>query len=150
MHSVTFHFIRNNEPDEILKVFKVGSNLYKCAFIPGNVKSSYSFKVTKSQLLDYVDTMLRAVVKDDVDPYEQVQVSTMIHPRILFHVSDMTSLQTVDRAWEMFISVINFPIVKNGLSSNQQTRSNAHSQRVPNSQEWRYFNNRINPEDSDS
>lgn len=98
---------------------------------------------------DYIPETIQMVAEDDVDPYDQIQVSTMIHPRILFHVSELSKADVRERLWGMIILSWNTTITKNGLSNNRSRNTNAHSQRVPNSQDWRYFN-RINPEDSDS
>jgi len=91
------------------------------------------------------------VAEDDVDPYDKVQVTTNIHPRILFHVSDIVDpdSESYDRMWDMLIFAWATPITKNELSSTQQTNNNANSERIPNSQTGRYFSG-PNPEDSDS
>lgn len=143
----TIHFLRTNEADEILKIFKVNSDSYKCTFFPGELRAHYSFRQDKRTVLDYIDTTLRAVVNDDVDPYEQVQISTMIHPRILFHVIDLEKAETYERLWDILTSAFSFPIVKNGLSGNQPTRTNAHSERVS---DFRRYYERSPEEDTDS
>jgi len=125
-----FHFIRDKEPDEILKIYKINSDLFRCVFYPGDLPYSYSFRVNRSFLMDYVRTTLGSVVNDDVDPYHQVQLTTMIHPRILFHVMDLTNDETYERLQEMFTESVNLPIVKNGLSSTERSRLNANTQRV--------------------
>jgi hypothetical protein len=147
MLNATFHFIRTNEPDEVLKIFKIDDDTFRCVFQPGDIRASYSFRLTRYVLLRYLTTTLQAVINDDVDPYEQVQLSTMIHPRILFHVIDLEKEETFDRLWLMLVNSLDYDIVKNGLSSNQRSRLNAHSQRVQTPQ--RYFSG-PNPEDTDS
>lgn len=75
---------------------------------------------------EYINETIQMVAEDDVDPYEQVQVSTMIHPRILFHVSDLTKAEVRERVWGMIVMSWNSSLVKNGLSNNRSRSSNAH------------------------
>lgn len=149
MLTTTIHFIKDGEPDEILKIFMRNSDSFKCIFQPADLRSTYTFHLNREMLTEYLLGTIRMVAQDDVDPYDQVQVSTMIHPRILFHVSELSKEEVSDRMWDMIIMSWNSTITKNGLSNTTRNRRNAHTQRVPNSQDWRYFNNRINPEDSD-
>lgn len=111
----------------------------------------YEFYLTKYALFEYIRSTLRMVAEDDIDPYEQVQVSTMIHPRILFHVSDITKPDTYERMLDMIEFGCNCMITKNGnrLSVNRSTSNNAHAERVSPAQTGRSFSS-PNPEDADS
>lgn len=148
---LTLHFIRNNERDEVLKVFRKRMNTFKCCFYPSDIPSCYEFYLTKYALFEYIRSTLRMVADDDIDPYEQVQVSTMIHPRILFHVSDINKPETYERMLDMIEFGCNCMITKNGnrLSVNRPTTNNAHAERVSSSQTGRNFSS-PNPEDADS
>jgi len=143
----TLHFIRNGERDEVLKIFRKNNDCFKCVFHPSDIKTTFSFHLTRELLVDYVTGTLEMVVRDDADPYENVQVSTMIHPRILFHVSDLEGEEVRSRMWDMLRMSWNQALVKNELSPNQHTTYNAHSERVQNFQ--RYFSG-TNTEDTDS
>lgn len=145
----TLHFIKDGDQDEILKIFRKNGDDFKCVFQPSDLRSAFSFHLNRRTLIDYVLDMIDMVAKDDVDPYEQIQVSTMIHPRILFHVSELSKEEVSERMWDMIKLSWSPAITKNGLSTNRLDRNNAHSQRVPSSQTGRYFS-RPNPEDSDS
>jgi hypothetical protein len=141
-----FHFIREREEDEVLKIYKLSPTLFRCDFYPSDIRAKYTFKVTRNILIDYISNTLRLVSNDDMDPYDMVQVSTMIHPRILFHVSDLSKTDTYDRLWSMILSSVDIHAMKNGLSANDVHRSNADTERVQNFQ--RYFHRSVE-EDSD-
>lgn len=143
----TIHFIQEREPDEILKVYKLANDMFKCDFYPSDVNYRYTFKLNRSFLLDYIGGTLEMVAHDDMDPYEQVQITTFIHPRILFHVADLSKPGTYQRMLRMLTMTMNTPILKNGLSTTRPSTTNAHSERVQNFQ--RYFERNIE-EDSDS
>lgn len=148
MLTTTLHFIKQGDADEILRIYKRNNDCFKCVFQPADINSTFTFVVDRKMLTDYLLGTIRAVSEDDVAPYEEVQVSTMVHPRILFHVSDLAREEVSDRLWDI-ITFSWIPITKNELSNTTQTRRNAHSERVPSSQTGRYFS-RPNPEDSDS
>jgi hypothetical protein len=122
----TLHFIKNDEPDEILRIYRKNYDSFKCVFQPGDIRSTFTFYLTREAMNEYINETIQMVAEDDVDPYEQVQVSTMIHPRILFHVSDLTKAEVRERVWGMIVMSWNSSLVKNGLSNNRSRSSNAH------------------------
>ena len=148
MLTTTLHFIKHGESDEILRIYKRNTDNFKCVFEPGDIRSTFTFVVNRKMLTDYLLATIRAVAEDDVAPYDEVQVTTMVHPRILFHVSELAKEEVSDRLWDI-ITFSWIPMVKNELSDTRPSTTNAHSQRVPNLQTGRYFS-RPNPEDSDS
>lgn len=46
------------------------------------------FLASFSGVLKYVEDILMSM-RADIDPFEQIQLSTAIHPTVMFHVSDM-------------------------------------------------------------
>ncbi len=46
------------------------------------------FTASEYRVLDYVEDILVSL-QHDTDPFEFVQVNTVIHPSIMYHVSDM-------------------------------------------------------------
>ena len=122
----TLHFIKNGEPDEILRIYRKNYDSFKCVFQPADIRSTFTFYLTREAMSDYIPETIQMVAEDDVDPYEQVQVSTMIHPRILFHVSDLSKPEVRERLWAMIILSWNSSITKNGLSNNRPRGTNAH------------------------
>ena len=149
MNVFTLHFIRKDDEDEVLKVYKRNNDHFKCCFFPAGLRSSFTFNLTKNMLIEYIRGTLRMVAEDDMDPYDKVQVTTNIHPRILFHVSDIIDVdsEAYDRMWDMLTFAWNMNVTKNELSPTERNNINANSQRVQNFQ--RYYSG-PNPEDSDS
>ena len=115
----TLHFIKDREPDEILRIFRKNNGVFKCVFQPADIRSTFSFYLDRDMLSEYVLGTLRLIAEDDVDPYHELQISTMIHPRILFHVSELSKEEVSDRAWDMITMSWNPTITKNGLSTTQ-------------------------------
>lgn len=120
MPIVTLYFIRSNEPDEVLKISRIAPHLYKCVFCPADLPSRYSFTANRCVLMHYLRTTLNMVVQDDVDPYEQVQISTVIHPRILFGVTDLLDEAVFARLWETLQVALHTTIEKNEMSSEEE------------------------------
>jgi hypothetical protein len=49
-----------------------------------------------NEVLTYIRNLL-CTLEHDTDPYEHVQLTTAIHPAILFHVSDMDKFEVRDK-----------------------------------------------------
>jgi hypothetical protein len=121
MFCVILHFIRRGHRDEVLKISRVGRRLYRCSFFPSDLESSYSFVLNRRELLNYYITdTLRMVSNDDMDPYDEIQVSTVMHPAILFHSSELSKEDVFDRVYSMIDLAIRTPLEKNGLSESNQ------------------------------
>jgi hypothetical protein len=64
--------------------------LFDVVYRTPELKKAKTFTTTESHVLDYVADILRAL-SSDTDPFENVQLTTAIHPSIFYHVSDMDS-----------------------------------------------------------
>lgn len=130
---LVLHFIKNGRRDDLIKIYKLSSNEYRWVFYPNDMSQSYAFRTHKSMICKHIQDTLALVSKDDMDPYDYVQISTMLHPAIMFHVSDLTNEDTLERIWTLTVSLMNIPITKKELSSPNRHPSNANSERVSDS-----------------
>ena len=95
----TIHFTRpNNQPDDILYIHQMDvPNLYHLIFKPKEyVRARNEFYMNTNDLLMYIRNLL-STLEHDTEPYENVQLTTAIHPAILFHVSDMDKFEVRDK-----------------------------------------------------
>lgn len=78
--------------DDVVNVYTVAasSDLFRVLYIPGDSASGmkYEARMTRGGVLDYVTDMLRSM-RYDVDPFDRIQVSTDLHPSVLYAVADM-------------------------------------------------------------
>lgn len=95
----TIHFTRpNNRPDDILYILQMDvPNIYHLIFKPKEyVRARNEFYMNTNDLLMYIRNLL-STLEHDTEPYENVQLTTAIHPAILFHVSDMDKFEVRDK-----------------------------------------------------
>lgn len=94
----TLHIISaNNQPDDIIYI-RSSSELHRnrlmVTFRPGDSGcAKTSFFMPGYRVLDYVDDILQSL-RRDADPFEEVQITTRIHPAVLFHVSQLDDRDT--------------------------------------------------------
>lgn len=64
-------------------------------YTPGDSKTKavYSFSLTRSGVGRYLENLLFSLTKDQ-DPFEKIQISTMMAPAIIYHVSDLDEVQS--------------------------------------------------------
>lgn len=77
-HDDVIHISTNDDSRELFDV------VYKTP----ELRKAKKFSATESVVLDYVADILRAL-GNDMDPFENFQLTTAIHPSIFYHVSDL-------------------------------------------------------------
>ena len=95
----TIHFTRpNNQPDDILCIYPSDiQNIYRLVFKPKEYnRIRNEFYMNTTEILNYIGNLL-STFEHDTDPYEKVQLTTAIHPAIMFHVSDFDNHEVRDK-----------------------------------------------------
>lgn len=94
MNRCTIRFLRKQSSpaseDDILNVVEdtTSDTYYRLTFRPWDLKKAAEFYLDTEDTLDYIRTLLRTLTYDTT-PFEEIQVDTVIHPSILYHVSDL-------------------------------------------------------------
>ena len=93
MISTTLLFTRKDKPsaydDRIMIAPYSGSHeIFEVTYRNPELKTDRKFLASFSTLLHYVEDILMSM-EHDMDPFEDIQVSTNIHPDVFYHVSDM-------------------------------------------------------------
>jgi len=80
----------NKSHDDVIHISTNDENhgLFDVVYKTPELRKSKAFTTTESQVLDYVADILRAL-STDMDPFENFQLTTAIHPSIFYHVSDL-------------------------------------------------------------
>lgn len=91
----TFNVISaDNRPDDIISIHSSPTRRLMVTFKPGETGcKKVVFFMDQQQVVRYVDDILQSL-RMDVDPFENIQVTTRIHPAALFHVSDLDKCMT--------------------------------------------------------
>ena len=95
MIKTTLRFLRNGETedrDDVINIYSVASSsdLFRVLYVPGDSASHYRYEsqMTRSGVLDYVSDILKSM-RYDIDPFDRIQVSTDLHPSVMYAVADM-------------------------------------------------------------
>jgi hypothetical protein len=94
MLKATIYFLRKDAPsedtDDILRVYDDDEyrDTVRVVYSTPELGKDMSFYFTLSQAMVYISDTLKTL-RHDSQPFEYIQVSTAIHPSILYHVSDM-------------------------------------------------------------
>jgi hypothetical protein len=97
MLKATLYIQRTNAPaasDDIIQLFDDDEfrDMIRVTYSTPELKKSTEFYLTVPQTLQYLSDTLKTL-RHDAQPFEHVQVSTMLHPSILYHVSDLDCCQ---------------------------------------------------------
>ena len=99
MAKAILHFITKDNRDDILRIFddEVHCDLYRVVFKPHDQVGSNEMSLGYEDLQDYVSTILKSMERDN-DPFEYIQVTTMVHPSVMYHVCE---LENRDIRWHI-------------------------------------------------
>ena len=96
MLKAKLYFTRRQGTDDIVQIYddELYFEMTRVVYTPGeHTKKSNEFSLTRQQALSYVSTILRSM-QTDTDPFEYVQVSTAIHPSVIYSVADVSEAST--------------------------------------------------------
>lgn len=90
MAKATLHFITKDNRDDILRIFDDDkhADMYRIVFKPHDAKGINEMYLNYHDLQDYVSTILKSLERDN-DPFEYIQVTTQVHPSVLYHVCEL-------------------------------------------------------------
>jgi hypothetical protein len=101
MLKATIHLTREtNRPseDDVISISEVEDtrDLFSVTFRTPDFSKKKVFVTTEARVLDYIEDILSSLEYDS-DPFQFVQVDSVIHPAILYHTSDLDDGEIRDR-----------------------------------------------------
>ena len=91
MNKCTIRLLRKGSTnDDMIQVFEDADfdEMYRITFQAPDLKRVSEFYLDGGRTLDYISTVLKSL-SYDIDPFEKVQVETVMHPAVLYHILDM-------------------------------------------------------------
>lgn len=94
MLKVTIHIQRKNssgvQTDDIIRMYDDDEfrDMVRITYSSPELKKATEFYLPIPKALLYLSDTLKTF-RHDADPFEYVQVSTQLHPAVLYHVSDL-------------------------------------------------------------
>lgn len=82
---------KDGRKDDTISIHSTCSgNLFRVVVRPSEYEETqFETFMSTNKVLDYIHNSLKSL-QYDVDPYEQVQITCMMAPTILYHVADMS------------------------------------------------------------
>ena len=93
MNKCTIRLLRKSlseTDDDIIRVYEDPdfAEMYRITFRSSDVKKASEFYLDHGRTLGYISTVLKSLTYD-ADPFERVQVDTVLHPSVMYHVADL-------------------------------------------------------------
>jgi hypothetical protein len=82
------------ENDDVIQMFDDDEyrDMIRVTYSTPELRKASEFYMTIPQALQYLSDTLKTL-RHDAQPFEHVQVSTQLHPSVLYHVSDLDCCQ---------------------------------------------------------
>lgn len=96
MLKTVLHFITKSNEDDILRIFDddTHDDMFRVVFKPHDIIGGCNeMYLSYKDLQDYVSTILKSLERDN-DPFEYVQITTPMHPTVLYHVCELEDTNT--------------------------------------------------------
>ena len=94
MIKIRFHITRKDNggirtDDKVLvETYGDEPGLFKVTYSTPEVRTNKSFVATESRVMDYLEDIVYSLYRD-TDPFSHVQLSTCIHPSVMYEVADL-------------------------------------------------------------
>jgi hypothetical protein len=83
---------KGTEKDDIIRIYEDEEyeEMFRVLYTPSGAKKASQFFFTRSKVLDYISDLIISL-EYDTDSCDWVQVDTVIHPSVMYHVSDLAN-----------------------------------------------------------
>lgn len=84
------HFVTKENRDDILQIFDDDTHdeMFRVTYKPNDSSGLNEFYLSYRELQDYFSTILKSLDRD-TEPFEYIQISTSMHPAVMYHTSDL-------------------------------------------------------------
>ena len=112
MHCFTLTFTKKGERADhddriVVRTHPESSEIFQVVYHTPELQSAKKFLTGFGGVLDYAYDILTSM-RYDTDPFECIQVSTAIHPIVLYHVADLDDSDTRDLIMNMLRDSLRF------------------------------------------
>lgn len=76
------------ENDDKVLVESYEHGLFQVTYSTPEVRRNKSFVATESRVMDYLEDVVYSVSRD-TDPFSHIQLSTCIHPSVMYEIADL-------------------------------------------------------------
>lgn len=104
---------KTGEGDDILKIYEdeLYVEMYRLVYEAPDIRKKNQFYLSRHLVGNYISDFLTSL-RDDSDPFEYIQLSTVIHPTVLYHISDLERPATRHLIDDMITMAMRTPVEK--------------------------------------
>lgn len=123
MAKATLHFVTKTNEDDILRIFDDDTHcdLYRVVFKAHDMPGVNEMSLDYADLQDYISTILKSLERDN-DPFEYVQVTTPVHPSVIYHTCELEDHTIRWHVEDMVFLACRKPIRHRGIKRTIQRR----------------------------
>jgi hypothetical protein len=96
MQKVKLYFTRAGRTDDVIQIFddETHNDMFRVVYTPAEyIKTSNEFYGSTSTVMDYISSVLKSMCYDN-DPFDYLQISTAIHPSVMYSIADVSDPKT--------------------------------------------------------
>lgn len=114
MHCFSLLFTRKNHNSHhddkiIVRTHERSHDVFEVTYSSPELRLDRQFSASLSSVIHYIEDSLTSM-RHDIDPFENIQVTTSIHPSVLYHVSDMDESSVRDLILNMLRDSLRFDV----------------------------------------
>lgn len=95
----------------IITPYNGSHEIFEVLYRSPELKTDRKFLASFSTTMGYLDDTLTSM-RHDTEPFESIQLTTSIHPAILYHVSDMDESSTRELILKMIADALKFEVTR--------------------------------------
>lgn len=78
----------SNDDKILVETYQNEHDLLKVTYSTPDYRQNKTFLASQSRVLDYLEDVLYSLSRD-TDPFSHFQLSTIVHPSVIYHVADL-------------------------------------------------------------
>jgi hypothetical protein len=97
--------------DDVIRIYENDrySELYQIVYSTPEWKKEVRFHMGRHLITNYIGDLLKSF-NHDTDPFDYIQISTSIHPSVMYHISDLGNPEVRHLIEDMVYTAIRTPI----------------------------------------
>jgi hypothetical protein len=100
---------QSHDDEVYVSPYEGSRSIFEVVYKTPELTRDRRFLASFSGVLQYLEDIMMSM-RSDVDPFEQIQLNTAIHPSVMFHVSDMDDSETRDVIINMIGDSLRFEV----------------------------------------
>lgn len=85
----------SNDDKILVETHGEDDEFFKVTYTTPDISRSRTFVATESRVIDYLEDIVYSLYRD-TDPFSHMQVTTCIHPCVMYHVADLYEKDVCD------------------------------------------------------